>query len=76
MKCSMNRSVILLEHAKEIVEKALEKRFKKIELIYGMQFGLMPDEDTIDAFFILWRIQQKIFSYTKYDGYVLVDLEI
>ena len=36
----------------KIVEKALEKRLRKIVTIDDMQFGYVPGKGTIDAVFI------------------------
>ena len=43
----------------EIVEKALEKRLRKIVTIDDMQFGYVPGKGTIDAVFIKRRIQEE-----------------
>ena len=62
MKCGMYRGVKLLEHALKIVEKAHEKRWKKIVTIDDMQFGFMPGKGTTYAAFILSVIFQIYFS--------------
>ena len=58
MNSHMHMGVKLLEHATKIVEKVLEKRLRKIVTIDDMQFGFMPSKGTIDAVFILRRIQE------------------
>ena len=50
--------VKLLEHLMKIVEKVLEKRLRKILMIDDIQFRYMPGKGTIDAVFILRRIQE------------------
>ena len=57
MNCGINRGVNLLEHAMKYFENILDKRFRKIATIDDMQFGFMPGRGTIDAVFILRRIQ-------------------
>ena len=49
----------LLEHAMEIVEKVLEKRIGCLVNMNKMQFGFTPGRGTIDALFILRRMQVK-----------------
>ena len=59
INCGMHRGVKLLEHAMKIVEKVLEKRLGNIATIDDMQFVSMPGKGTIDAVFILRRIQEE-----------------
>ena len=75
MNCGMCRGVKLLEHAMKIVEKLLEKRLRKIVTIDDMQFGFMPGKGTIDAVFILRRIQEEYLARQKKLYMCLVDLE-
>ena len=49
----------------KIAEKVLEKRFFKIVTIDEMQFGSMPGKGTIDAVFILRRIQEENLAKQK-----------
>ena len=51
------RGVKLLEHAMKIVENVLERRMRRMVKVDEMQFGFMPSKGTIDAVFILWRLQ-------------------
>ena len=37
----------------------LEKRLQRIVTVEEMQFGLMPERETIDAVFILRRLQKE-----------------
>ena len=48
-----------LENAMKIVEKVVEKIYRKIVTIDDMQFGFMLGKGTIDAVFILRRIQEE-----------------
>ena len=58
MNCGMYSGVKQLEHAMNITEKVHLKRLRN-EAIDDMQFGFKPGKGTIDAVFILWRIQEE-----------------
>ena len=72
MNCGMHRGVKLLEHATKIVEKVLEKTLTVT--IDGMQFGFVPGKGTIDAVFILRRIQEGYLARQKKLYMCLADL--
>ena len=76
MSCDAYRGVKLLEHAMKIVERVLEKRIRKLVEIDEMQFGFMPGKGTIDAVFILRRLQEEFRDKNK-KLYIMcfVDLE-
>ena len=58
MNCMVYRGVKLLEHAMKIVEKVLERRLRRmVKVDTEIQFGFMPGKGTIDAVFILRRLQ-------------------
>ena len=59
MSCGSYRGVKLLEHAMKIVERILERRIRKLVNVDEMQFGFMPGKGTIDALFILRRLQEE-----------------
>ena len=59
MSCRVYRRVQLLEHAMKIVEKVLERRLLHMVKVDEMQFGFMPGKGTIDAVFILRRLQEE-----------------
>ena len=59
MSCGSYRGVKLLEHAMKIVERVMEKRLRQMVTIDKMQFGFMPGKGTIDAVFILRRLQEE-----------------
>ena len=65
MNCGMYRDVKTLDRAMKIVEKVLEKRFRKVATIDDMQFGFMTGKITIDAVFISRRIQRKYLAKQK-----------
>ena len=65
MSCEAYRGVKLLEHAMKIVEKVLEKRLRHVVKVNEMQFGFMPGKGTIDAVFILRRLQEEYLEKEK-----------
>ena len=71
----MHRRVKLQEHVMKIVVKVLEKRLRKIETTDDMQFGFMPGKGTIDAVFILRRIQEEYLANQNKLYVCFVDLE-
>ena len=65
----------LLEHAMKIVEKVLEKRIWSMVNVDEMQFGFMPGKGTVDAVFILRRLQEEYRDKGKKLYMCFVDLE-
>ena len=57
--CNSNRAVKLLEHGMKVVEKGFKKRLCIIVSVDEKQFGFMPERGTIDAVFILRRLQEE-----------------
>ena len=53
-----------------MVERVLEKRLHKIVTVDEMQFGFIPERGTIDAVFILRRMQ--VVYYAKGKSYIYV----
>ena len=43
----------------KVVERLLDKRLCRIVNVDKMQFGFMPERGTIDAVFILRRLQEE-----------------
>ena len=64
MSCGSYREVKLLEHGMKIVERVLERRIRTLVNLNKMQFGFMPGKGTVDAIFIVRRMQEK---YQKKD---------
>ena len=58
-KCSCYRAVKLLEHGMNVLERVLEKRFCRIVSVGELQIGFLPERGTIDAVFILRRMQEE-----------------
>ena len=75
MSCGAYRGVKLLEHAMKIVEKVLERRLRRMVKVDEMQFGFMPGRGTIDAVFILRRLQEEYLDKEKKLYMCFVDLE-
>ena len=75
MSCGVYRGVKLLEHAMKIVEKVLERRMQRMVKVDKMQFGFMPGKGTIDAGFILRRLQEEYLDKEKKLYMCFVDLE-
>jgi hypothetical protein len=75
MSCGAYRGVKLLEHAMKIVERVLEKRMRSMVKVDEMQFGFMPGKGTIDAVFILRRLQEEYRDKEKKLYMCFVDLE-
>ena len=65
MNCGSYRGVKLLEHGMKVVERVLEERICEIVIVDDMQFGFMPGRGTIDAVFILRRMQEEYRAKEK-----------
>ena len=65
----------LLEHGVKVVETVLDKRFHRIVCVDEMQVGFMPERGTIDAVFILRRMQEEYHAEGKKLSMCFVDLE-
>ena len=63
--CSCYRAVKLFECGMKVVERVLEKRLCGIMPVDEMQFGFMPERGTIDAVFILRRLQEEYHAKGK-----------
>ena len=65
MSCMAYSGVKLLEHAMKIMKKVLERRLRRMVKVDKMQFRFMPGKGTIDAVFILWRLQEEYLDKEK-----------
>ena len=63
--CNCHRAVKLLEHGMKVVEKVLVKRLRRIVSVDEMQFSSEPERGTIDAMFILRRLQKQYHTKGK-----------
>ena len=69
------RVVKFFEHGMKVVKRLLKKRLKTLVKVDQMQFGFMPERSTVNAIFILRRVQK---SYLEKNGKLFicfVDLE-
>ena len=53
------RGVELLEHAKKIVERAIERQIRTQINLNKTQFRFLQGKESVDAMFIVKRIQEK-----------------
>ena len=63
--CSCYGAVKLIEHGVKVVERVLEKRLHIIVYVDKMQFGFISERGTVDAVFILRRIQEEYHAKGK-----------
>ena len=75
MSCGSYRGVKLLEHAMKIVERVLERRIQTLVNLNEMQFGFMPGNGTVDAIFIVRRMQEEYQKKGKKLYMCFVDME-
>ena len=75
MSCRSYRGVKLLEHAMKIVERTLERRIRTLVNSNEMQFGFMPGQGTVDAIFIVRRMQEEYQKKDKKLHKCFVDME-
>ena len=75
MDCASYRGVKLLEHGRKVVERLLEKRLRRLVTVDQMQFGFMPGRSTVDAIFILRRMQESYLKKNRKIFIYFVDLE-
>ena len=59
MNCGSNGGVKLLEHGMKIIERVLERRIRAIVDFNEAQFSFMPGKRTIDALFLVRRMQEE-----------------
>ena len=59
MSCSSYSGVKLLEHAMKIVERVLKRRIPTLINWNKMQFGFMPEKETMNAIFIARKMQEE-----------------
>ena len=75
MSCGSYRGVKLLEHAMKIVERVLERRIQTLANFNKMQFGFVPRRGTVDAIFIVMRMQVQYQKKDKKLYMCFVDME-
>ena len=75
MDCVSYRGVKLLEHGMKVVERLLEKRLRRLVKVDQMQFDFMSSRSTVDAIFILRRMQESYLEENRKLFICFVDLE-
>ena len=75
MSCELYKGVKLLEHAMKIVERVLERRIRILFNFNEMQYGFMPGKGTVDAIFIVRRMQEEYQKKDKKLYMCFVDME-
>ena len=75
MKCGSYRGVKLLEHGMKIIERVLERRIRALVDFGEAQFGFMPGKGTVDALFLVRRLQEEHRAKDKKMYMCFVDLE-
>ena len=73
--CSCHRAVKLHEHGIKVVERVLEKGLRRTASADEMQLRSMPERGTIDAVFIIRRMQEEYHAKGKKLHMCFVDLE-
>ena len=75
LECGSYRGIKLLEHGMKVVERVFERRLRNIIEIDKMQFGFMPGKGTVDAIFIVRRMQECYADKMEQLFMCFVDLE-
>ena len=75
MNCGSYRGVKLLENGMKIIERVLERRIRALIDFDDAQFGFMPGKGTIDALFLVRRLQEEHRAKDKKMYMCFVDLE-
>ena len=65
MSCGSCRGVKLLEYAMKMVESVLVKRIQTLVNLNKMEFGFMPGKGTVDAIFIVRKMQEEYQKKNK-----------
>ena len=75
ISCGSCRVVKLLEHAMKTVERVPERRIQTLINLNEMQFRFMPGKGTVDAIFIVRRMQEEYLKKDKKLYMCFVDME-
>lgn len=75
MSCGSYRGVKLLEHAMKIVERVIVWRIRKLVTLNENQCGFMPGKGTMDALFVVRRLQEEYRAKGRNLYMCFVDLE-
>ena len=75
MSCGSHRGVKLLKYALKIVERVLKKQIRTLVNLNEMQFGFMPGKGTVNATFMVRRMQEEYQKKDKKLYMCFVDIE-
>ena len=75
LNSNSRRGIKLLEHVFKMYEKVLDRRLREVIDIDKMQYGFMPRRGTVDAVFVLRRINEKFRVKDKKLFFIFIDLE-
>ena len=75
MSCGSYRGVKLLEHAMKIVERVLERRIRTLINLNEIQFEFIPGKETVEAIFVVKKMQEKYQKKKKKLYMCSVDME-
>ena len=75
MSCGSHREVKLLKLAMKIVERVLERRIRTLINLNKTQFEFMPGKATMNAIFIVRRMQEEYQKKDKKLYMCFVDME-
>ena len=75
LNSNSRRGIKLLEHVFKMYEKVLDRRLREVIDIDKMQYGFMPKRGTVDAVFVLRRINEKFRAKDKKLFFIFIDLE-
>ena len=75
MSCGSYRGVKLLKYALKIVERVLERQIRTLVNLNEMQFGFKPGKGTVNAIFIVKRMQEEYQNKDKKSYMCFVDME-
>ena len=75
LNSNSRRGIKLLEHVFKMYEKVLDRRLREVIDIDKMQYGFMPRRGTVDAVFVLRRINEKFRAKDKKLFFIFIDLE-
>ena len=75
MDCASYRGVKLLGHGMKVRERLLENRLRRIVKVDQTQFGIILGKSTVDAIFILKRMQESYLEKKRKLFISLIDLK-
>ena len=75
MGCGSYKRMKLLKHAMKIVESVRERRIRTLVNLNEMQFGFMPGKGTMDAIFIVRKMQEEYQKKHKKFYMCFTDME-